>query len=310
MSEDYPKHDDRGLYWKVFESDKNPNTPHPEDTPPLDETHETAPLRYPYLQPAQPPDVLGADLKNDKLEVKDLAIEHGGRGLYARKKIETGEHVFEFDGIRMGWKKGQLPAREGSAIHGVVVGHDRESSGYAVYAIPNKSSPLRYINHSCDPNTARVPGDPFGFVALREIAPGEQITTDYSLLESNPYWTLDNKDEICKCGADNCRRTIGDASSLPAEYLVQHWARLPSQMQLLAIQYSRDPKIAKIRNTLGTDKIFENNGPFSYLREKHTYEEILSSTKPSIVGDRNLIGAEQLAPKFLELMNKDFDKES
>lgn len=56
-------------------------------------------------------------------------------------------------------------------------------------------SPERFVNHSCDPNTT-VCGR--SDVAIRDIQPGEEITSDY----------LDFKDtkSVCYCGSALCRK--------------------------------------------------------------------------------------------------------
>jgi SET domain-containing protein len=55
-----------------------------------------------------------------------------------------------------------------------------------------------YINHSCAPNAymRTVPGDKLVFFALRDIAPGEEITINYR----DPLHP-----ETCRCQAPNCR---------------------------------------------------------------------------------------------------------
>jgi SET domain-containing protein len=59
-----------------------------------------------------------------------------------------------------------------------------------------------YINHSCEPNAFMriVPGDKVAFFALRDIAPGEEITMNYR----DPYHP-----EVCRCGAAKCRSLRG-----------------------------------------------------------------------------------------------------
>lgn len=61
-----------------------------------------------------------------------------------------------------------------------------------------------YLNHSCAP-TAGMSGQ-IGVVALRNLAPGEEICIDYAMCDGSPY------DEfICGCGAPTCRgRVTGD----------------------------------------------------------------------------------------------------
>jgi len=59
-----------------------------------------------------------------------------------------------------------------------------------------------YINHSCEPNAfMKVLYGHVLFIALRDIAPGEEITIDY---ES----TLHSDDKRCICGTKDCRGTI------------------------------------------------------------------------------------------------------
>ena len=59
--------------------------------------------------------------------------------------------------------------------------------------------PERYVNHSCDNNTEVRD---FCDVAVRNIAAGEEITSDYSSDESGSKFN-------CSCGAENCRGTVG-----------------------------------------------------------------------------------------------------
>jgi SET domain-containing protein len=59
-----------------------------------------------------------------------------------------------------------------------------------------------YINHSCTPNAfTRTPYGQLIFFALRDIAPGDEITIDYE-------HTLHPDSKRCLCGAANCRGTI------------------------------------------------------------------------------------------------------
>ncbi len=299
----YDKFDDRGLYQPQYSAAQLRDL---EDNPPPDELDDATlglPQRHKELQPARPAEVLAADLTTEKLFVKDTGNEHVGRGLYAKEKIEAGQHVFEFDGIRTAEKRGVISSKDGYSAHSIVVG----DAGYRfIYAVPNKLSPLRYLNHSCNPNVARVAEDMFGFVALRPIAQGEEITADYSLLEANPYWKL----EGCGCGSADCRNAIADASSLSAAALQKNWHRLTPGMQQYAIEFSRDPAIVEIRNRMGADYIF-NSGQPHFLQQKSSYDEILTSKRPTIVQERNRYGAKQLAPRFLqEIVPKEDENKS
>jgi uncharacterized protein len=59
---------------------------------------------------------------------------------------------------------------------------------------------MLFINHSCEPNVGFAGN--IVLVAMRDIAPGEELTTDYAL--------FDDTDEpmTCNCGAASCRGTI------------------------------------------------------------------------------------------------------
>jgi len=60
---------------------------------------------------------------------------------------------------------------------------------------------MLFINHSCEPNVGFAGN--VVLVAMRDIAAGEELTTDYALFD-------DNDDEMrCGCGAPSCRRVIG-----------------------------------------------------------------------------------------------------
>ncbi len=60
-----------------------------------------------------------------------------------------------------------------------------------------------FINHSCDPNceTEEVDGRVW-IMAIRNIAPGEEITYDYCLYDGG------DDEAVCNCGAKKCRGTM------------------------------------------------------------------------------------------------------
>lgn len=64
------------------------------------------------------------------------------------------------------------------------------------------SNDLRYINHSCTPNTyMRVMGVHVEFYALREINTGEELTCDYGPTHHDGKLP-------CRCGSPGCRGFI------------------------------------------------------------------------------------------------------
>ena len=77
-----------------------------------------------------------------------------------------------------------------------------------------------YQNHSCAPNSKILKNlDGLFVCALKRINCGDEITIDYSTIVADddvidrtiPY------EMICNCGEPNCRRIIGNFSSLPKE---------------------------------------------------------------------------------------------
>jgi SET domain-containing protein len=84
-----------------------------------------------------------------------------------------------------------------------------------------------YVNHSCDPSMLND-------VAFRDIAAGEEITTDYAYCEASPNYLL----EGCRCGSPRCRgRVTGNDWQLPdlqaryRGYFSPHIERLIQQAQ-------------------------------------------------------------------------------
>ena len=60
---------------------------------------------------------------------------------------------------------------------------------------------MLFLNHSCEPNVGFAGNTVL--VAMRDISPGEELTTDYALFDDN--------DEAmrCRCGTPSCRGVIG-----------------------------------------------------------------------------------------------------
>ena len=67
-------------------------------------------------------------------------------------------------------------------------------------ATPAAAQNARYVNHSCRPNAdAKLRKRRLIYVALRDIAPEEEITLDYG----EEYFDLFIRDAGCRCAA--CR---------------------------------------------------------------------------------------------------------
>jgi len=116
-------------------------------------------------------------------KVKDSRIN--GKGLFATNLIKEGEVV-------VAWNPKVLTKEEAAKLPPEEQKHYLYPEGDNMLWM---QPPERYINHSCDANT-HVVGR--ADVALRDILPGEEITSD--------YLDLDTEDFGCNCGAKNCRR--------------------------------------------------------------------------------------------------------
>jgi uncharacterized protein len=59
---------------------------------------------------------------------------------------------------------------------------------------------MLFLNHSCEPNVGFAGN--IVLVAMRAIAPGEELTTDYALFDDY------DGAMICRCGTPSCRGTV------------------------------------------------------------------------------------------------------
>jgi hypothetical protein len=66
--------------------------------------------------------------------------------------------------------------------------------------VEQRDGAMLYVNHSCDPNIA-IQGQ-IVFVAMRDIAPGEELTHDWATTDDGDY------EMECRCGCARCRRIV------------------------------------------------------------------------------------------------------
>ena len=67
-------------------------------------------------------------------------------------------------------------------------------------SLEEREASMLYSNHSCEPNLG-IRGE-ITFVALRDIAAGEELTHDWGMTDDDDYSLP------CRCGAANCRGTV------------------------------------------------------------------------------------------------------
>jgi SET domain-containing protein len=66
--------------------------------------------------------------------------------------------------------------------------------------IEQRDGAMLYLNHSCDPNVA-IQGQ-IVFVAMRDIAAGEELTHDWATTDDGDY------EMECRCRCTGCRGTV------------------------------------------------------------------------------------------------------
>jgi SET domain-containing protein len=116
-------------------------------------------------------------------------------GCYTTRPIRKGTRVCEYDGQRM--SKAVADARyEGRTVtYLFFCGGNTVIDGFGT---------AMFLNHSCDPNceTEQDADNRIFISAIRDIAPGEELTYEYNLHDS------DEDEAPCFCAAPNCRATM------------------------------------------------------------------------------------------------------
>lgn len=119
-----------------------------------------------------------------------------GTGTYAMENIAARKKIGSLGGVVISKKEADRRSKLNESIAIVELWNGR-----ALDATIN-SNELRYINHSCGPNTyMRVINNHVEFYALRDIKKNEELTCNYGL--THHEGTLP-----CKCGAKECKGFI------------------------------------------------------------------------------------------------------
>jgi uncharacterized protein len=132
-----------------------------------------------------------------------------GRGVYAIRPIKTGDAVLEYKGKIITWRKAQAlhPHDPGQPNHTFYFHLD---CGHVIDAGQGGNT-ARWINHSCAPNLeATQSGKRVFLKALRDIAVGEELFYDYSLMIEGRLTSKLKAEHACLCGAPGCRGTMLD----------------------------------------------------------------------------------------------------
>jgi hypothetical protein len=129
-----------------------------------------------------------------KTIVRESSIQ--GRGLFAAEPIKKDEvicvkggHIFNRQTLR------QVQAELGPAE--IQIGED-------IFIGPlnadDREGSMIFSNHSCEPNIG-VKGQ-IVFVAMRDIAAGEELTHDWAMTDDDDY------SMECNCGVESCRKAV------------------------------------------------------------------------------------------------------
>lgn len=130
-----------------------------------------------------------------------------GRGVYAREWIPEGTRLIEYRGER-------ITSAEADARYPDVPGVEHHTFLFAidddiVIDAAFKGNMARWINHSCEPNCDAVVEDQRVYIeAVRDIAPGEELTYDYNYILEERHTPAAKRRYPCICGAPGCRGTI------------------------------------------------------------------------------------------------------
>ncbi len=119
-----------------------------------------------------------------------------GLGAFAAQPIPAYKKIGEIRGEFISVREAHRRVRSQARIMMIEISDKR-----AVDAT-HSTDPLRYTNHSCQPNTVlRIRGGRIELFALRAIDVGEELTADYG--ETHHAGRLS-----CRCGAPGCRGAL------------------------------------------------------------------------------------------------------
>ncbi|MBB3192955.1 SET domain-containing protein [Roseateles terrae] len=119
-----------------------------------------------------------------------------GYGVFAQQPIRAGQRLGQLTGESITVAEARRRAQGGGRLMLVEL-----SPARAIDASRSQDA-LRFTNHSCEPNARiQVEDGEVQFLALRDIADGEELTVDYGLTHHEGRLP-------CQCGAPGCRHWL------------------------------------------------------------------------------------------------------
>jgi hypothetical protein len=132
-----------------------------------------------------------------RIEARASAIH--GLGLFATAPIAAGEVVERWGGRVI----------DDAGLAAIVPPYSAAAIGQGRHLVMGADDPLRFGNHSCDPNLSMDSAT--SVAARRDIEPGEELTIDYALHTVTASWSMQ-----CACGSLLCRGLVtGEDWRLP-----------------------------------------------------------------------------------------------
>ena len=135
-----------------------------------------------------------------------------GRGVFAEDDIRKGELIH-----RMGGRRVSLLGCIAAVLTGAIRIDDPLPIRKYEYLVLDEFSIL--FNHSCGANAGIA--NEVDLIALTDIPRGTEITFDYSMTVRSSmftaFWTMP-----CGCGAQSCRKTIGDIRTVSARHVQRY----------------------------------------------------------------------------------------
>ncbi len=151
----------------------------------------------PALNPRPPAPPAPAPVAPDRpayqkyaVDVKPSRID--GQGAFAAEPIAARRKIGEIRGESISVQQARIRATRTERVMIVEVS-DKRAIDFS-----RSADPMRFTNHSCGPNARLcIRNGRVEFYALRDIAPGEEITVNYGETHHEGRLT-------CRCGAPRC----------------------------------------------------------------------------------------------------------
>lgn len=146
-----------------------------------------------------------------------------GRGVFAIATIPAGTRIIEYTGELISEAEGErryptAPDGDEEPEHTYLLTLDTER----VIDANVGGNEARFINHSCEPNCEPIAfGDHMWIVAVRDIAPGEELAYDYAIELDEPHTPARKRRFPCACEATRCRGSILKPKRQPLHPLVR-----------------------------------------------------------------------------------------